>query len=33
MLHRYPRRVAVIMLVLLAIVAIYPLWGPALFGS
>ncbi|APE30511.1 branched-chain amino acid ABC transporter permease [Halomonas aestuarii] len=33
MLHRYPKRVAVIMLALLAIVAIYPLWGPALFGS
>ncbi|MBB3192392.1 branched-chain amino acid ABC transporter permease [Halomonas cerina] len=33
MLHRYPKRVAFIMLALLAIVAFYPLWGPAVFGD
>lgn len=33
MLHRYPRRVAIIMLVLTALVATFPLWGEAVFGS
>lgn len=33
MLHRYPKRVVVIMLVLTAIVAIFPLWGPTVFGA
>lgn len=33
MLHRYPKRVAIIMLVLLATVATFPLWGPTVFGS
>lgn len=33
MLHRYPKRVATIMLLLLATVAIFPLWGPTVFGS
>ena len=33
MLHRYPKRVAIIMLVLTAIVATFPLWGPAVFGA
>lgn len=27
MLHRYPKRVVVIMLVMTAIVAVFPLWG------
>lgn len=33
MLHRYPKRVAFIMLVLTALVAAFPLWGEAVFGS
>ncbi|PXY00472.1 branched-chain amino acid ABC transporter permease [Halomonas sp. LBP4] len=33
MLHRYPKRVSIIMLVLTALVALFPLWGPALFGA
>jgi branched-chain amino acid transport system permease protein len=33
MLHRYPKRVAAIMLVLTAIVAFFPLWGPTVFGA
>lgn len=33
MLHRYPKRVAVVMLTLTAIVASFPLWGPGLFGA
>ncbi|ELY22790.1 branched-chain amino acid ABC transporter permease [Vreelandella titanicae] len=33
MLHRYPKRVALIMLVLTALVAAFPLWGEAVFGN
>lgn len=33
MLHRYPKRVVYIMLALTAIVALFPLWGPTVFGS
>jgi len=33
MLHRYPKRVVVIMLVLTTFVALFPLWGPAVFGA
>lgn len=33
MLHRYPKRVAYIMLALTALVATFPLWGVAVFGS
>lgn len=33
MLHRYPKRVAIIMLVLTLFVAVFPLWGPAVFGD
>ncbi|MDI5935931.1 branched-chain amino acid ABC transporter permease [Halomonas kalidii] len=33
MLHTYPKRVVIIMLVLTAIVAVFPLWGPAVFGA
>lgn len=33
MLHRYPRRVAIIMLALTLCVAVFPLWGPAVFGD
>ncbi len=33
MLHRYPKRVAFIMLALTALVAAFPLWGEAVFGS
>lgn len=33
MLHSYPKRVYIIMLILAAIVAFYPLWGPGVFGS
>lgn len=33
MLHRYPKRVVIIMLVLTAFVAIFPLWGPLVFGA
>lgn len=33
MLHRYPKRAAIIMLVLTALVALFPLWGEAVFGS
>ncbi|AQU84329.1 MULTISPECIES: branched-chain amino acid ABC transporter permease [unclassified Halomonas] len=33
MLHRYPKRVAIIMLVLTALVATFPLWGEAAFGN
>lgn len=33
MLHRYPKRVAFIMLALTALVALFPLWGEAVFGS
>ncbi len=33
MLHRYPKRVALIMLILTVLVAAFPLWGEAVFGS
>lgn len=33
MLHRYPKRVVIIMLVLTATVAVFPLWGPLVFGA
>ncbi|WP_386081088.1 branched-chain amino acid ABC transporter permease [Vreelandella sp. F11] len=33
MLHRYPKRVGLIMLVLTALVAAFPLWGEAVFGG
>lgn len=33
MLHRYPKRVALIMLVLTALIAAFPLWGEAIFGG
>ena len=33
MLHRYPKRVAYIMLALTALVATFPLWGVAVFGG
>src|SRR5690554_6484073 len=33
MLHRYPKRVVITMLVLTAFVAIFPLWGPLVFGA
>ncbi|SDM92997.1 branched-chain amino acid ABC transporter permease [Vreelandella arcis] len=33
MLHRYPKRVAIIMLILTALVAAFPLWGEAVFGT
>lgn len=33
MLHRYPKRVAFIMLALTALVALFPLWGEPVFGG
>ncbi|WP_417586043.1 branched-chain amino acid ABC transporter permease [Nitrincola sp.] len=33
MLHRYPKRVAYIMLALTALVATFPFWGEAVFGN
>ncbi|WP_416139393.1 branched-chain amino acid ABC transporter permease [Halomonas sp. HK25] len=33
MLHRYPKRVYILMLVFTAALIIYPLWGPAVFGA
>ncbi|MGQ7248698.1 branched-chain amino acid ABC transporter permease [Halomonas sp. V046] len=33
MLHRYPKRVLVLMLALLALMIAYPAWGPAVFGD
>ncbi|MGP9568835.1 branched-chain amino acid ABC transporter permease [Halomonas sp. AOP5-B2-8] len=33
MLHRYPKRVAFIMLTLTALVAAFPLWGETVFGN
>ena len=33
MLHKYPKRVAYLMLVLTALVATFPLWGEAVFGN